>query len=165
MKDNRAVARAGRFVGEEVEHSPFHGMRTLFISRFSCLYAPIPDTCTHVYLAIASNTGFWDRGHSNWKVLLCHIRRILEEHYCVTVDLPPCPELGMFTGIRVDYTAKFCLMITVTVPSPDFGAFCLKAEPKDLYTDQRGSGGVFVAKASEMKYTAWSEYSGDEELS
>jgi hypothetical protein len=161
VKDERAVAHAGRFVGNEVEHSPFYGMRTLFISRFSCIAKPGIREYKHVYLAIASNPGFWDQGH-NWKELLHFVRHLIEEHYCVTVDLPQCPEIGMFTDLRRMYPGKFCLMLTVTVPFPDFGAFCLKAEPKDLYSNRHGESGVYVAKFDTMKRTAWPDYVDDE---
>jgi hypothetical protein len=167
-KDNREIKQSGRCVGVEVEHSPFKGMMTLFIARYSCLSKPIPHDVTrieHIYVGISANAGFWDRS-KNWGRLRDQIVDRINEGYRVTLDVPPDPAiLGLFTGLRVSYSERFCLMITVVVPMPDFGGFCLKAEPKRLFSSAGyGEGGVYVARHADMKCTLWSEYVGDEAI-
>jgi hypothetical protein len=160
------------FVGTEVEHSPAHGMRTLFViglqNPTDIIGWAQQCECQHVYFGAnqsfpnpkindADVWGSWER----------MIITVLESGAWCTLDFDVSAAEGLHESALCEYT-KFIPMISVKLPY--IGLFnynaTLKLDDKDF---EATNPGVWCHTLHELKnravFTDWSKYSQDEVIS
>ena len=165
------------FVGEEVEHTPAFGMRTLFV-------VGVQDTaeihakamaykCDHIYFGANQSFPKLDIndvvGWRPWEQMVdLMLRSGLggEHRYMCTLDLDASCAEGLLEGPLVEYT-NFIPMISVKLPyikQLGYNA-TLKLDDKDF---KATNPGVWCHNIHDLQdrsvFTDWSKYTKDETL-
>lgn len=165
------------FVGEEVEHTPAFGMRTLFV-------VGVQDTaeihakamaykCDHIYFGANQSFPKLDindvAGWRPWEQMIdLMLRSGLggEHRYMCTLDLDVSCAEGLLEGPLVEYT-NFIPMISVKLPyikQLGYNA-TLKLDDKDF---KATNPGVWCHNIHDLQdrsvFTDWSKYTKDETL-
>lgn len=159
------------FVGTEVEHTPVHGQRTLFVigvhSKQDILTRALNNRCAHIYLG--ANHSFQPKDHAqfqNWNNLLCEL---LEDGIWVTLDF----DVAYFQQpwFSIDQWCKhnhFIPMISVKLPN--IAAYNRNATVKlDDVDFDHSNPGVWCHSVHSLmehsKFTDWHKYTSDEIIS
>ena len=148
------------FVGNEVEHTPFFGLRTLFVSGINNWKEMIEYAekykCEHIYLG--ANNSFRESTH--WNRLVPYL---LGKGYKVTLDYP----IKFHTSISEILGHKL-------MQSENFAriASCTLEDVENVYMnmlikiDGRSNTGVWVVPVRELlnedRKTDWIDYESDE---
>jgi hypothetical protein len=162
------------FVGEEVEHTPAFGMRTLFV-------VGVQDTaeihakamaykCDHIYFG--ANQSFPADGTANWKAWENMIELMLrsgqggDHYYMCTLDIDVGVVEDLLDGPLVEYN-NFIPMLSVKLPyikQLGYNA-TLKLDDKDF---RATNPGVWCHNLHDLQdrsvFTDWSQYTKDETL-
>jgi hypothetical protein len=153
------------FTGKEVEHTPAHGMQTLFVVGLQ----PFDDiiktakkhNCEHIYFG--ANMSYIKQSQG-WTPL---INRVLDEtDYWVTLDYKVSD--AKFVQVQgFDRSTKYIDMISVTVPNIDSlsANACIKLDDTGFDETNRGVWVHNVKKLQDnLVFTPWSKYSEDEPI-
>jgi hypothetical protein len=153
------------FIGNEVEHTCFFGLRTLFVSDSTTYIDEVfnnfkDNKCEHVYLG--ANHGLDAENLAEW-MLITEI--LLEEGIKVTVDcdislypvITECVEFEEILGNDL-----FCLILSCKMPYVDMikNAF-VKVDDIDFNATNTG---VWLSEAKSGSFTGWDAYTKDEVL-
>ena len=151
------------FTGKEVEHTPAHGMQTLFVVGLQ----PFDDivqtakkhACEHIYFG--ANMSYIKQSQG-WTPV---INRVLDEtEYWVTLDYK-VSDARFVQQQGFDRSTKFIDMISVTVPNIDSFSpnACIKLDDTGFDETNRGVWVWNVKKLQDNKvFTPWSKYTEDE---
>jgi len=169
----------GVFIGFEIEHSQFYGLKTIFFSRFSALVKRrdmallMDDTVPmfdHVFIALV-NPGFFEQTevtcHDFWHTILAMVDDFIAAGKVVTFELDTAlARMPFVTVLRERYPTKFCAMITVEVPLLDVGGYCIKLAPTNVFTHNQNETCVKVLPAADFDAgtTRWIEYEADRQV-
>lgn len=157
------------FIGIEIEHTPAHGMRTLFVSGVQdadeILELASDNNCTHIYFG--ANQSFPNIATDDtdaWRPWERMIDQCLEADYWCTLDFDVAQVQGilecMFIGHR-----RFIPQISVKIPYLQQLGYNATLKIDDLDFDYSNPG-VWCHKLhnllDESKFTNWDQYGKDE---
>ena len=162
------------FVGEEVEHTPAFGMRTLFVvgvqDPAEIHATALAHKCDHIYFG--ANQSFPSNGTAHWKSWEDMIGTLLRSghggnhYYMCTLDLDVGLAEELLDGPLVEYN-NFIPMLSVKLPyikQLGYNA-TLKLDDKDF---RATNPGVWCHNIHDLQdrsvFTDWSRYTKDETL-
>jgi hypothetical protein len=159
------------FVGTEVEHTPVHGHRTLFVIGLADIYdiesQAKTNNCTHIYFGanhsfpvIASdNAAVW----SAWESM---IKAALRARFWCTLDLDVSCITGLHESGLTEFS-KFIPMISVKIPYLQLLGYNATIKIDDIDFDKTNPG-VWCHRLHQLMnpdiFTSFTEYSNDETL-
>ena len=158
------------FVGEEVEHTPAFGMRTLFVVGFQ----PIEDIlhwakqqdCTHIYFGANQSFPKLDTNSAEWHQWESMIDPCLDQAYLCTLDIDVACSEGLLEGPLIE-RHNFIPMLSVKLPyikQLGYNA-TLKLDDIDF---KATNPGVWCHNLHDLQdrsvFTDWSRYTKDETL-
>lgn len=158
------------FIGDEVEHSPVRGMRTLFVvglQKVEYIHAAaMAHGCDHIYFG--ANQSFNGTNLGTWTAMIQHMLRSQRaqtgnRYFCtLDFDVRHVEEI-LETGLCEKN--NFIPMISVKIPYADQLGYnaTIKIDDKDF---DRSNPGVWChdlrSLMTRRKFTGWHEYSSDE---
>ena len=154
----------GYWTGNEVEHTQFYGLKTVFISRFEKTEAVLAKykaaDVPHVFFCQINPKFGGDL------TALCHAAgKLLRQGRYVTIEVSACDAdaKDALETLRLDYD-RFCLLMVVELSSPEDGGFAVKVAPPVVF-DGNVAPGVMTASIERMEkgLTRWEEYVGDKD--
>ena len=155
------------FVGTEIEHTPAHGLKTLFVVDIQPIElieaAYIAHKCQHIYFG--ANQSFAPDGtadyHTPWDKMISYF---LKKHYLCTLDFDvSATEYVLEFGLS-EYN-NFIPMISVKLPYLQQLGYnaTIKLDDKDFNSTNPG---VWCHSLHDLldrkKFTNWSGYTQDE---
>ena len=157
------------FVGDEIEHTPAYGMRTLFVVGVQnvdrILEMASDNCCDHIYFG--ANQSFPDIGVNDariWKQWEYMIETCLKADFWCTLDLDVRQVEGLLEGPLVEHR-RFIPQISVKIPyltQLGYNA-TIKIDDKDFAAS---NAGVWCHRLNtlldESKFTNWDQYGKDE---
>ena len=156
------------FIGDEVEHTPAFGMRTLFVTGLQSvdeIYSIVVDNeCKHIFFGAnhSFNPGFDD--YKEWKLWEEMIEYFLDLGYRCSLDIPLSAVEQFNDGGLNDYN-NFIPQIRVPIPYIKLWNYntMLKIDDKDF---KATNPGVWTHSLHDLKdrskFTDWSQYKNDE---
>ena len=151
------------FVGIEVEHTPAHGLKTLFVvgpqDPMEVLNEAQDANVKHVYLG--ANKSF---DHSpTWKDL---VDKLIHEGYWVTLDYPQRMHNSVMRQLNQQMrNSRFIPMISVEIPNIEVYNYNTMLKIDDISMDHSNPG-VWCHSLYDLmdrsKFTGWDEYKDDE---
>jgi len=157
------------FVGQEVEHSPAYGHRTLFVVGVQdagvVLNLIKNNGCTHVYFG--ANQSFPNPRVDDgpvWREWEAMIAECLQAGLLCTLDLDVSSVEGLTEGPLTEYN-NFIPMISVKLPAVQLLGYnaTLKLDDQDF---AKTNPGVWCHSLHELRdrrvFTDWSKYTQDE---
>jgi hypothetical protein len=156
------------FVGVEVEKTPAHGMRTLFIVGFEH-----PDTivemaeknnCKHIFFG--ANHSYKPHVTDDWEDWEQMINPVLDKGYLVSLDIPLDAAEGFLEGPLVE-NDNFIPQIRVPIPYAKLWNYntMVKIDDKDF---RATNPGVWCHSLHNLmdrdKFTNWNEYGLDKPI-
>jgi len=156
------------FVGQEVEHTPAHGQKTLFVvgiqDKDLIEAAAVAHKCTHVYFGANQSFPKIDTNSAEWTRWENMIFPFLGQGYWCTLDIDVNQVEGLLeSGLTEHY--KFIPMISVKLPYLQQLGYnaTIKLDDKDFAATNPGVWCHQVHDlASRRKFTDWSKYTSDE---
>jgi len=157
------------FIGDEVEHSPAFGRRTLFVvgiqdSQIIMTLAANND-CTHLYFGANQSFPKLDTDDGdNWREWESMITDCLQKGFLCTLDLDVTCTEGLAESCLVEYN-NFIPMISVKLPYIQLMGYnaIIKLDDKDF---RATNPGVWCHSLHELRdrkvFTDWSKYTQDE---
>ena len=156
------------FVGEEVEHSPAYGHRTLFVvgvqSADSIHTMAKNNNCTHVYFG--ANQSFPNPDINDgptWREWEAMILPCLKSGLLCTLDIDVTSTEGLVEGSLIEFN-NFIPMISVKLPYLQLLGYnaTIKLDDKDFAATNPG---VWCHSLHNLKdrsvFTDWSKYTKD----
>jgi len=154
----------GVFSGLEIEHTPAHGLQTLFLARNDMTYEQIKmlakkTNAKAIYYG-ANRTYMHNHG-----MQLAQMKRFIDDGYFVTVDY----QYEIHAEVKEKFkmlwnNEKFIPFCSVIFPnSEDDEQLCIKVDDVDF---NKTNPGVWTMSMNHFKqtagFTSWSEYKKDE---
>lgn len=159
------------FVGTEVEHSPAHGLKTLFVIGLQdhehIVRHMRANDCTHIYFG--ANQSFPLTAVNDapvWQAWEHMILPWLDAKYLCTLDLDVSCVDGLAEGPLIEYH-NFVPMISVKLPYIKLLGYnaTIKLDDRDFAATNPG---VWCHSLHQLQdrgcFTAWSQYTKDEIL-
>lgn len=157
------------FVGNEIEHTPAYGMKTMFVVglhshqevKKQLQYAEESLGCKINHLYFGANHSFEDSEILRWHDM---IDPFLEEDYWVTLDYDAKYHKEVILSGWNDCD-RFISMISVKLPDISMLNYnaCLKLDDADF---RHSNEGVWVHQVHDLKdrsrFTNWSQYTNDD---
>jgi hypothetical protein len=167
------------FTGTEVEHTPAHGKRTLFIVGVQDVqeiqdwindFASYEDTSKHItHIYFGANMSFPKCDVNDvavWTPWDKMVRHFLDLDYLCTLDIDVTCVEGLLESVLVEY-ANFVPMISVKMPyirQLGYNAI-IKIDDKDFRATNPGVWCHSVhTLMNRQQFTDWSQYTKDETL-
>jgi hypothetical protein len=159
------------FVGNEVEHTPVHGHRTLFVVGLADSYdiekQANENKCTHIYFG--ANQSF-PIVHSNdaatWNMWETMIKAALRAKFWCTLDLDVSCIEGLHESGLTEFH-RFIPMISVKLPYLQLLGYNATIKLDDTDFDHSNPG-VWCHRLHQLlnpdRFTSWSEYESDSQL-
>ena len=168
--DRAGHETASFFVGNEVEHTPAHGLKTLFVVGVQdpqiVLQLFHNSDCKHIYFGADQSFPRLDKNDANgWRDWEWMIRTCLDQisNYC-TLDLDVAQAEGLLESSLVEYH-NFIPMISIKLPYIQQLGYnaTVKIDDKDF---QATNPGVWCHSLHDLQkrevFTDWSKYTKDE---
>ncbi|MEY4333148.1 MAG: hypothetical protein RLZZ196_1886 [Bacteroidota bacterium] len=171
-KNNNAVF----FIGNEVEHTPAFGMRTLFVTGIQPIqeiqdwlddFASYEDTSKHIkHIFFGANHSFNPvyNDYAGWKQWDDMISHFLDNDYLCSLDIPLSAVEEFNDGGLNDYD-NFIPQIRVPIPYIKLWNYntMIKIDDKDFKATNPGVWTHSLHKLKDRsKFTAWADYKNDE---
>lgn len=161
---------ANFFVGTEVEHSPAHGLKTLFV-------VGVQDTdiiskkcraswCEHIYFGANQSFPMYDITLDDWQPWVNMILTCLDAGFWCTLDLDVSQIEGLLESRLLEYH-NFVPMISVKLPHIQQLGYnaTIKLDDRDFAATNPGVWCHSVHALQDRKtFTPWSQYTKDEVL-
>lgn len=156
------------FVGKEVEHTPAHGLKTLFVVDIQDIVlieaAYSAHKCEHIYFG--ANQSFEPNGTANYFTLWEEmINYFLKKDYLCTLDFDVSNVEDILESGFTEYN-NFIPMISVKIPYINQLGYnaTLKIDDKDFKATNPGvwCHSVHTLLKRDMVFTDWSKYTKDE---
>lgn len=159
------------FIGTEIEKTPAHGMKTLFVvgvpNYQSILEIAGENYCEHIYFGANQSFPKLDRNDvDGWRPWEEMIQGCLKAGYWCTLDLDVCCAEGLLEASLVEYR-RFIPQISVKLPyltQLGYNA-TIKIDDKDF---DATNPGVWCHSLHSLttrdSFTGWDEYGKDEVL-
>ena len=165
------------FIGTEVEHTPAHGKKTLFVVGLQPVeeierlladaYLSIGGTVDHIYFGANMSFPNYSVNDSNgWTEWENMIIPFLDKGYWCTLDIDSHCAEGLVEGRLCEYST-FIPMLSVKLPYVQLLGYnaTIKLDDKDF---KASNPGVWCHSLHELRnrrnFTDWSEYTKDEIL-
>lgn len=155
------------FFGKEVEHTPAHGMDTLFVTGVHPVWeieeklSATTYNTTHIFFG--ANHSFNPQGFEEWKAWEEMIQHFLRKGYLCSLDIPLSAVEEFNDGGLNEYD-NFIPQIRVPIPYIKLWNYntMLKIDDKDF---KATNPGVWCHSLHDLKdrskFTDWSSYSND----
>lgn len=155
------------FVGTEVEHTPAHGRKTLFVvgvqpvDQIELFYHS--QGCEHIYIGANMSFDVTENTVEQWKPWEDMLFPLLKKDYLVTLDIDVKHVEGLLETGLTEYS-NFIPMISVKLPYIEQLGYnaCLKLDDRDF---KFSNPGVWVHSVHNLRdrqrFTPWSEYKQD----
>ena len=154
------------FIGNEVEHTPAFGMRTLFVTGVQPVDAIAQNLqgCEHIFFGAnhSFNPAFND--YNRWKAWEEMIEFFLEKGYLCSLDIP-LSAVEEFHDGGLNEHANFIPQIRVPIPYIKLWNYntMLKIDDKDFKATNPGVWSHSLHTLMDRsKFTDWSQYKNDE---
>ena len=154
------------FIGNEVEHTPAFGMRTLFVTGVQPVDAIAQNLqgCEHIFFGAnhSFNPAFND--YNGWKAWEEMIEFFLEKGYLCSLDIP-LSAVEEFHDGGLNEHANFIPQIRVPIPYIKLWNYntMLKIDDKDFKATNPGVWSHSLHTLMDRsKFTDWSQYKNDE---
>ena len=152
------------FIGNEVEHTPAYGMRTLFVTGLQ----PVEEIAKHLqgckHIFFGANHSYKPGAGSKWKEWEDMIMYFLDRDYLCSLDIG-IEEVEEFNeGGLCEYN-NFIPQIRVPIPYIKLWNYntMLKIDDKDFNATNPGVWSHSLHELMDRKkFTDWSKYSNDE---
>lgn len=154
------------FIGNEVEHTPAYGMRTLFVTGLQ----PVEDIainlqgCEHIFFGANHSFNPKFNDYENWKAWENMIEFFLERGYLCSLDIPLSAVEEFHDGGLNDHS-NFIPQIRVPIPYVKLWNYntMLKIDDKDFKATNPGVWSHSLHTLMDRsKFTDWSQYKNDE---
>jgi hypothetical protein len=154
------------FIGNEVEHTPAFGMRTLFVTGVQS-YEDIAANlqgCEHIFFG--ANHSYNPEGnleHQRWESM---IRYFLDKGYLCSLDIP-MSQVEEFNDSGLCESDNFIPQIRVPIPYIRLWNYntMLKIDDKDFKATNPGVWSHSLHTLMDRsKFTDWAQYKNDEAL-
>jgi hypothetical protein len=158
------------FVGTEVEHSPAHGMTTLFVvgvqqpHEIQHYLTNNPYGIKHIYFGANQSFPTHDMTADEWRSWLEMMRPFLDQDYFCTLDLDACQVPDLMETWLVE-RHRFIPMISVKLPYINQLGYnaTLKLDDTNF---EHSNPGVWCHSIHSLQkrdvFTDWSKYTQDE---
>jgi hypothetical protein len=154
------------FIGNEVEHTPAYGLRTLFVTGVQPVDAIALNLqgCEHIFFGAnhSFNPAFND--YDGWKAWEDMIEFFLEKGYLCSLDIP-LSAVEEFHDGGLNEHSNFIPQIRVPIPYVKFWNYntMLKIDDKDFKATNPGVWSHSLHTLMDRsKFTDWSQYKNDE---
>jgi hypothetical protein len=154
------------FIGNEVEHTPAFGMRTLFVTGVQPVdtIAQNLQGCEHIFFGAnhSFNPSFND--YDGWKAWEDMIEFFLEKGYLCSLDIP-LTAVEEFHDGGLNEHSNFIPQIRVPIPYVKLWNYntMLKIDDKDFKATNPGVWSHSLHTLMDRsKFTDWSQYKNDE---
>lgn len=154
------------FIGNEVEHTPAFGMRTLFVTGVQPVDAIALNLqgCEHIFFGAnhSFNPAFND--YDGWKAWEEMIEFFLEKGYLCSLDIP-LSAVEEFHDGGLNEHANFIPQIRVPIPYVKLWNYntMLKIDDKDFKATNPGVWSHSLHTLMDRsKFTDWNQYKNDE---
>jgi len=160
------------FVGQEVEHTPAYGLKTLFVvsvhSPIRIVNTAIDESCEHIYFGADNSFNSNDELAEQWEDMIQHA---LDSDFWVTVDFGngcwPGVEYAMYdTRIaKLMQHEKFIPMVSIRIPALKLMNKNAIIKVDDDMANPKNPGVWCAPLSSIVKdkgFTDWKEYDDDE---
>jgi len=154
------------FIGNEVEHTPAFGMRTLFVTGVQPVDAIAQNLqgCEHIFFGAnhSFNPAFND--YNGWKAWEEMIEFFLEKGYLCSLDIP-LSAVEEFHDGGLNEHANFIPQIRVPIPYIKLWNYntMLKIDDKDFKATNPGVWSHSLHTLMDRsKFTDWNQYKNDE---
>lgn len=157
------------FVGNEVEHTPAYGMKTLFVvgvKEFDEIQKHLTDDIQHIFFG--ANHSFRPRwnDHAEWKLWEDMITYFLERGYWCSLDIPMAAVEEFNDGGLNEYD-RFIPQIRVPIPYIKLWNYntMIKIDDKDFRATNPGVWTHSLHKLKDREcFTDWDCYKNDKVL-
>jgi hypothetical protein len=157
------------FIGQEVEHTPAFGLKTLFVVGVQdsqiVMQEAMNNDCTHVYFGANQSFPKLDTNDGDtWREWDTMIADCLQKGFLCTLDLDSTCVEGLVESSLVEYN-NFIPMVSVKLPYLQLLGYnaTIKLDDKDFAATNPG---VWCHSLHELKdrtkFTDWSKYTKDE---
>ena len=163
--DRTGHAKAKYFTGIEVEHSPAHGLKTLFVvgihSPIRIVNSAIDEQCEHIYFG--ANMSFDGTMLQTWQDMIQHALRM---EFWVTVDF----DISHWNTLKDTFFKQFLdnnkFIPMISVKLPDLTSLGQNATIKidDIDFNKTNEGVWCITKdklIDNAKFTDWAQYKDD----
>jgi hypothetical protein len=154
------------FIGNEVEHTPAYGLRTLFVTGVQPVDAIALNLqgCEHIFFGAnhSFNPSFND--YDGWKAWEDMIEFFLEKGYLCSLDIP-LSAVEEFHDGGLNEHSNFIPQIRVPIPYIKLWNYntMLKIDDKDFKATNPGVWSHSLHTLMDRsKFTDWSQYKNDE---
>jgi hypothetical protein len=158
------------FVGNEVEHTPAFGMRTLFVTGIQPVdeiayhFDKHPDGIEHIFFG--ANHSYNPQNYDEHKAWENMIRFFLEKDYLCSLDIP-LNQVEAFNDSGLCESDNFIPQIRVPIPYVKLWNYntMLKIDDKDFKATNPGVWTHSLhALQDRSKFTPWNKYKDDKAL-
>jgi hypothetical protein len=157
------------FIGNEVEHTPAFGLRTLFVVGLQdsqiVMQEAMNNDCTHIYFGANQSFPLLNTNDGDaWQEWDTMIQDCLQKGFLCTLDLDSTCAEGLAESSLVEYN-NFISMISVKLPYIQLLGYnaTIKLDDRDFAATNPG---VWCHSLHELrdrkKFTDWSKYTKDE---
>jgi len=156
----------GVFSGLEIEHTPAHGLQTLFLARNDLTLEQIRELAKMVNakaIYYGANRSFMH----NHGLQLAQMMKLMDTGYYVTIDYP----YSLHTEVKERFKSvwkneKFIPFCSIIFPnSEDDDQLCIKVDDVDF---NKTNPGVWTMSMNHFKqtsgFTSWKEYKQDQPI-
>ena len=152
------------FIGNEVEHTPAFGMRTLFVTGIQSIESVASNLqgCEHIFFG--ANHSYNPRNYDEHKAWENMIRFFLEKDYLCSLDIP-LNQVEEFNDSGLCESNNFIPQIRVPIPYVKLWNYntMIKIDDKDFKATNPGVWSHSLHTLMDRsKFTDWSQYKNDE---
>jgi hypothetical protein len=154
------------FIGNEVEHTPAYGMRTLFVTGVQPVetIALNLQGCEHIFFGANHSFNPQFNDYDGWKAWEDMIEFFLEKGYLCSLDIP-LSAVEEFHDGGLNEHSNFIPQIRVPIPYVKLWNYntMLKIDDKDFKATNPGVWSHSLHSLMDRKnFTDWSQYKNDE---
>lgn len=154
------------FIGNEVEHTPAYGMRTLFVTGVQPVetIALNLQGCEHIFFGANHSFNPQFNDYDGWKAWEDMIEFFLEKGYLCSLDIP-LSAVEEFHDGSLNEHSNFIPQIRVPIPYVKLWNYntMLKIDDKDFKATNPGVWSHSLHSLMDRsKFTDWSQYKNDE---
>jgi hypothetical protein len=153
------------FIGNEVEHTPAYGMRTLFVTGLQSIYQILSakgiEDINHIFFG--ANHSFDPKTPEEWRGWEKMIEFFLDQNYLCSLDIPLSAVEEFNDGGLNDYN-NFIPQIRVPIPYIKLWNYntMLKIDDKDFRATNPGVWSHSLHDLKDRKkFTPWADYKND----
>lgn len=156
------------FIGNEVEHTPAFGLRTLFVTGVQTVDAIVQHLqgCEHIFFGANHSFNPLFNDYDGWKAWEDMIEFFLEKGYLCSLDIP-LSAVEEFLDGGLNEHSNFIPQIRVPIPYVKLWNYntMLKIDDKDFKATNPGVWSHSLHTLMDRsKFTDWSQYKQDTAL-